>query len=125
MTENEISKIIVDLCIKIHKGTGPGLLESVYEECLAYELGKINIPFERQKIIPIVYDGHTLGNGFRADFIIDNKVIIELKAVSILEPIHQAQLLTYLKLSNLKLGLLINFGEKQVIKGIKRVVNGL
>ncbi len=125
MTENELSKIIVDLCIKVHKGTGPGLLESVYEECLAYEFEKINIPFERQKVIPIVYDGQILGNGFRADFVIDNKVIIELKAVSELEPVHSAQLLTYLKLSNLKLGLLVNFGEKYVINGIKRIVNGL
>jgi len=125
MTENEISKVVVDLCIKIHKELGPGLLESAYEECLAYELNKLNIPFERQKVIPLEYDGRVLGDGFRADLIIDKKVILELKSVSAVDPICQAQLLTYLKLTHLKLGLLINFGERRVSCGIKRMVNGL
>lgn len=125
MTENEISKVIYDLCIKIHTALGPGLLESAYEDCLDYEFRRLGIPIQRQVMVPLVYDDKVLGNGFRADIIVDNKVILELKAVSSLDPICFSQLKTYLKITGLKLGMLINFGEDRVAKGIHRVVNGL
>ena len=116
MTENELAKQVIDLCIKIHKALGPGLLESAYEDCLS---------FKRQESIPLVYDGVELGEGFRADIIIEDKLIIELKSVAELQPVNFSQLLTYLRLTNLKLGLLINFGQRRMIDGIHRVVNGL
>ena len=125
MTENELSRLILNLCIKIHKALGPGLLESAYEDCLEYELAKAGRKPKRQVAIPLVYDGVTLGEGFRADLIVDDKVLIELKSVRELQDIHYAQTLTYLKLTGLKLGLLINFNCMQVSKQFKRVVNGL
>lgn len=125
MTENELAKQVIDLCIKIHKTLGPGLLESAYEDCLAYELNKKNLSFKRQESIPLVYDGVELGEGFRADIIIEDKLIIELKSVAELQPVNFSQLLTYLRLTNLKLGLLINFGQRRMVDGIHRVVNGL
>ena len=125
MTENELSRLILNLCIKIHKALGPGLLESAYEDCLEYELAKAGHKSKRQVVIPLVYDGVTLGEGFRADLIVDDKVLIELKSVRELQDIHYAQTLTYLKLTGLKLGLLINFNCMQVSKQFKRVVNGL
>lgn len=125
MTENELSKTIVDLCIKVHKKLGPGLLESAYEECLIYELKKQGLKAERQVSIPLIYDGVELGEGFRADIIVDDKLILELKSVGELQRVNFSQLLTYLRLTGLKLGLLINFGENRVIDGIHRIVNGL
>ncbi len=125
MTENEIAKIIVDCCFRIHKGFGPGLLESAYEKLLAHELHKSDLKFEKQKSIPIKYDNIKLDTGFRADFIIENKVILELKSVETLSPLHKKQLLTYLKITNLKLGLLINFNSELIKKGIIRIVNNL
>jgi GxxExxY protein len=125
MTENELAKQVIDLCIKIHKVLGPGLLESAYEDCIAYELKQKNISFQRQVGVPLVYDGVELGEGFRADIIIEDKLIIELKSVAELQPVNFSQLLTYLRLTNLKLGLLINFGQRRMIDGIHRVVNGL
>ena len=125
MTENELSRLILNLCIKIHKALGPGLLESAYEDCLEYELAKAGHKPKRQVAIPLVYDGVTLGEGFRADLIVDDKVLIELKSVRELQDIHYAQTLTYLKLTGFKLGLLINFNCMQVSKQFKRVVNGL
>ena len=125
MTENELAKLVIDLCIKIHKTLGPGLLESAYEECLAYELRQRNISFQRQVSVPLVYDGVELGEGFRADIVVEGKLIIELKSVAELQPVSYSQLLTYLRLTNIKLGLLINFGQRRMIDGIRRVVNGL
>ena len=125
MTENELAKIVVDLCVKIHKILGPGLLESAYEECLTYELKKQGLQVQRQVSIPLIYDGVELGEGFRADIIVDGKLILELKSVGELQQVNYSQLLTYLKLTGMKLGLLINFGQNRVADGIHRVVNGL
>lgn len=125
MTENELSKIIVDCCFKIHKNLGPGLLESVYEEVLCYELTKNNIKFERQKPISILYENVPLNIGFIADIIIEDKVIVEIKSVEIVKAVHHKQLLTYLKLTNIKLGLLVNFNTNLIKDGIQRIVNNL
>ncbi len=125
MTENEISKIIFDCALKVHKVLGPGLLESSYEECLFYELKNTGLQVEKQKALPLVYEEVKLDIGYRIDIIVENKVIIELKAVEMLNDIHLAQLLTYLKLSDCKLGMLINFNVKLIKNGIKRVVNNL
>jgi len=125
MTENEISKLVVDLCFKIHKQYGSGLFESVYEEIFCYEWRKNRIPFTRQQDIPLVHEEIKMEAGFRADFIIDNKVIIELKSIEALAPVHYKQLLTYLKLTNIKLGLLINFNVDLIKDGMHRVVNNL
>lgn len=124
MTENEISREIVDASYKIHTSLGPGLLESVYEAVLVYELEKRNVKVERQKVLPLVYESVILDEGFRADIIVEDKVIVELKSVEILSPVHKKQLLTYLKISGKKLGLLINFGSPLIKDGIERVING-
>ncbi|MBE2218236.1 MAG: GxxExxY protein [Ignavibacteria bacterium] len=125
MTENELSKIVVDCCFRIHSKLGPGLLESVYEEVLAYELNKCGISFERQKSIEVTYDEVRMGIGFIADFIIESKLILELKSVEFIRPVHLKQLLTYLRLTDIKLGLLINFNDNLIKSAIKRVVNNL
>ncbi len=125
MTENEISKIFLDIAFKVHKTLGSGLFESVYENIVCYELDKQNIPYDIQKTVPIEYDGRKFDNAFRADIIIDNKVIIELKSVEKLNDLHKKQLLTYLKLTGLRLGLLINFNEILLKNGIVRIVNNL
>jgi GxxExxY protein len=125
MTEDEISKLVVDLCFKIHKQYGPGLFESVYEEIFNYEWSKNGIPFARQQGIPLIHEEIRMEAGFRADFIVDNKVIIELKSIEALAPVHYKQLLTYLKLANLKLGLLVNFNVDLIKNGIHRIVNNL
>jgi GxxExxY protein len=125
MTENELSKIIVDVSYKIHKRLGPGLLESVYETILFHELSKKGLKIERQKPIPIIWDGIYLDIGFRSDLIVENKVIIEIKSVEHISNIHLKQLLTYIRITDLKLGLLINFNEALIKNGIKRVANGL
>ncbi len=125
MTENELSRIIVDLCLKIHRRLGPGLLESVYEEVLCYELSKMGIPIRRQAGIPVEYDGLKMDLGFRADIIVDNKVVIELKSVEKVLDVHKKQLLTYLKLANCKLGLLVNFNSALLKDGITRIANNL
>ena len=125
MTENEIAKEIVDAAYKIHKKLGPGLFESVYETVLAYELEKRKLNVERQVPIEIKYETKVFEEGFRADLLIENKIIIELKSVQKVLPVHKKQLLTYLRLSNCKLGLLINFNEELVKDGITRIVNGL
>jgi GxxExxY protein len=125
MTENEIAKIVVDLCVKIHKILGPGLLESVYEAALVYELKKLGIPVEQQIGIPVEYDHLHLDIGFRADLIIEKKVIVELKSIETVLPVHKKQLLTYLKLSKFKLGLLTNFNVDLMKDGITRIANGL
>lgn len=124
MTENEISKKIIGAAIEVHKQLGPGLLESSYEVCLAYELKQVGLKIETQVALPVIYKEVKLSAGYRIDILVENKVIIELKAVEALADIHTAQLLTYLKLKDLKLGLLINFNNIRVIDGIKRVING-
>ena len=125
MTENELATKTLDICFKIHKLYGPGLFESVYEEIFCYEWGKTNIPFVRQHPIPLVHETIKLEAGFRADAILDNKVIIELKSVETLADIHYKQVLTYLKLTKLKLGLLINFNVVYLKDGIHRIANKL
>jgi GxxExxY protein len=124
-TENELSRVIYDCSLKVHKALGPGLLESAYEECLAYELKKKGLLIERQKALPLIYEEVKMDIGYRIDLFVNNKVIIEIKAVESLTDVHLAQVLTYLKLTNCKLGLLINFNVALIKKGIKRVVNGL
>jgi GxxExxY protein len=123
MDDNLTAKII-GAAIEVHRELGPGLLESVYEECLSHELINQNIPFERQKPIPITYKGLTLDCGFRIDLLVDHQIIVELKTVNTLEKIHDAQVLTYLKLTGLKVGLLINFNTLLLKHGIKRLING-
>ncbi len=125
MNENELSKIIVHSCFKIHSELGPGLLESVYEELLSYELKKQNLNFSRQQGIPLVYENVKLDLGFRSDIIVENKVIVEIKSVELIAPVHQKQLLTYLRITGIKLGLLVNFNEALIKDGIQRIVNGL
>ena len=125
MIENEISEIIIGKAIKIHKVLGPGLLESVYEEILYYELNNSNLICDKQVELPVFYEKIKINIGFRAALIVENKVIIELKSVENIMPVHKKQLLTYLKVSNMKLGLLINFNEKLIKHGITRIVNNL
>ena len=125
MHENDISKIILDLSIKIHQTLGPGLFESVYESILCYELENAGLEIVSQADVPVEYDGKKFGKGFRADIIVNEKVLIELKSIEKLGDIHKKQVLTYLKLTGLKLGLLINFNEKLLKNGFVRIVNGL
>jgi len=123
MTENEIARLAVDICFKIHYKYGPGLFETVYEEIFCYEWTKNNIPFSRQQPIPVIHEEIKLEIGFRADVIIDNKVIIEFKSIEALAPVHYKQVQTYLKLTGIKLGLLINFNVPLIKEGIHRIVN--
>lgn len=126
MHENQISRIIFDAAIEVHRTLGgPGLLESVYEEALAWELERRGLAVERQRSIPIIYKGRTLGTPLRVDLLVSDKVIVECKATSNDNPIFETQVLTYLRLTGLKLGLVINFGEKLVKDGYRRVVNKL
>jgi GxxExxY protein len=125
MTENEIATQIVDAAYKIHIRLGPGLFESVYETVLAYELESRGLQVVRQQAIPVVYEGIHLEEGFRADMIVENKVIIELKSLETIHPVHKKQLITYLTLANKRLGLLINFGEVLIKNGITRIANKL
>lgn len=123
--ENPLSKLIIGAAIEVHKQLGPGLLESAYEECLAHEFTLRGIQFERQKPLPVVYKGIKLDCGYRLDFLVDKSVIVELKTVEKLMPIHEAQTITYLKLTNCKLGLILNFNVRLMRTGIKRVVLNL
>jgi GxxExxY protein len=125
MLENDISKIIIDCAIEVHKSLGPGLLESAYLECLLYELQKAGLQVEKQKPLPLVYKEIKLDVGYRINLIVERKVIIELKSVEALNEIHMAQVLTYLKLSGCKLGLLMNFNVLRLVDGIKRLANKL
>lgn len=125
MTENELAKVIVNTCYDIHVELGPGLLESVYEEILYFELTSQGYKVERQKPIPVFWKEIKMDIGFRADLIVENKVVVELKSVELVAPVHPKKLLTYLRLTKLKLGLLINFNEALIKDGITRVVNGL
>ena len=121
---NELSHRVIGLCMEVHRELGPGLLESAYEEALAYELVQAGIKFERQREAPLVYKGVKLDCGYRVDFLIESELIVELKAVAEILPIHHAQLLTYLKLEHRSLGLLINFNVPTVKNGVRRVVAG-
>jgi GxxExxY protein len=125
MTENQIAKQVVDIAYKIHTRLGPGLFESVYEACFAAELQKRGLSFVRQQGIPVVYENVRLEIGFRADIIIERKVIVELKSIEAIAPVHRKQLLTYLRLADKRLGLLINFNTVLIKDGIARVANGL
>jgi GxxExxY protein len=125
MTENEIAAIIVDEALYIHKTLGPGLFESVYEKVMAYRLEKRGLRIECQRGIPVIFEDIRLDLGFRADIIVEGKFIIEIKSIGILAPVHHKQLLTYLRLTGMKLGLLINFNEELVKDGIHRIVNNL
>ncbi|KFE99275.1 GxxExxY protein [Chryseobacterium formosense] len=124
MNENEISKVIFDSGLKVHRQLGAGLLESAYEECLYYELQKSGLLIEKQKPMPLIYDEIKLDIGYRIDLLVERKVVVEIKSVESLNEIHVAQVLTYLKLSNCKLGLLINFNSVLFKNGVKRLING-
>lgn len=125
MTENEISGIVVDICYKMHVKLGPGLLESVYESILYHELTKKGLFVERQKAIPVVWDEIKLDIGFRTDLIIENKLILEIKSIEKITEVHAKQIMTYLKITKMKLGLLINFNVPLIKFGITRIVNNL
>ena len=123
MKLNSLTELIIGCAIKVHKKLGPGFLESVYQAALAYELKKANITFEKEKALPVPYGDIVLEVGFRCDFLVENKVIVECKAVNEISPIDHAQLLNYLKISNIQVGLLINFNTLVLKEGIKRIVN--
>lgn len=125
MTENDISKVVIGLAIEVHKALGLGLLESIYKECLFYKINKAGLFVEKEKPIPVIFEEVKLDCGYRVDLLVEKKLIIELKSVESLSVIHLAQTLTYLKLGNYKLGLLINFNEILLKNGIRRVVNDL
>lgn len=125
MTENGIAKTIWDICFKIHSTLGPGLFESVYEEIFSFELQKAGLNYTRQESIPLVWETIRLDAGFRADFIIENKVIVELKSIDVIHPVHQKQIITYLKITKLKLGILVNFNSSLLKDGFQRIANKL
>jgi len=125
MTENQISNIIIGLGIEIHKALGPGLLESAYKECLLYKIIEEGLEVEKEKSMPLVYEDVKLSCGYRIDLLVENKVVIEVKCVSVLTDLHLAQTLTYMKLGNFKLGLLMNFKTVLLKDGIRRVVNDI
>ena len=125
MTENEIGDAIIAAAMKVHSVAGPGLLESAYETCLLYELEKQRLPVRRQAMIPIHYESLSIDNGYRADLLVADRVIVELKAVEAILPVHRAQLLSYLRLGGFKLGYLLNFHVAHLRDGITRMVNGL
>jgi GxxExxY protein len=120
---NQLTEMIIGAAIEVHRNTGPGLMESVYEECLSYELSQLGLSFQRQVRLPIAYKGVKLDCGLRMDLLVEDAIVLELKTVDQLLPIHSAQLLTYLKPSGKKVGLLINFNEPVLTKGLKRLVN--
>ena len=123
MTENEVSEKIIGCAIEVHKSLGPGLLESAYLECLFYELQSIGLKVEKQRALPLVYKEIKLDAGYRLDLIVEDKVIVEIKSVEALNDVHVAQVLTYLKLSGCKVGLLMNFNVIRLVDGLKRLVN--
>ena len=125
MDINNLTSDIIGAAIEVHKAIGPGLLESVYEECLCYELGILGVSCERQKPLHVVYKGRELDCGYRLDLVVERAIILELKSCEKIEPIHKAQLLTYLRLSGLKLGMLLNFNVELMKHGIIRLVNEL
>lgn len=124
MTENEIANKVIGLAIEVHSALGPGLLESAYQECLYYKIGKAGLKVEKEKPMPLVFEDVKLECGYRIDLLVENKLVIEIKSVETLNDVHLAQTLTYMKLGNYKLGLLINFNVTLLKQGIKRVING-
>jgi len=125
MNIEAIGKQIVDSAFTVHRELGPGLLESAYEQCLAFELNRRDLQVERQKLLPLIYQGMKMEAGYRLDLLVESKVIVEVKSVERLEPIHEAQLLSYLKLSGLNLGFLINFNTRLIKDGLRRLVHKL
>jgi len=125
MTANEISRVVVDCAVRIHTRLGPGLYESVYETLMVYELEKAGLRVQRQFPIPVVYDEIKMDDGFRGDLLVEGIVIVEIKSLEKLAPVHFKQVLTYLRCTGLQLGILLNFGEHQMKDGMKRIVNGL
>ncbi len=125
LKENKIAKLVVDAAYHVHIKLGPGLLESVYEVVMAHEIEKRGLSVERQLSMPVQYDGLVFDEGFRADMVVEDSVILELKSVELVAPVHKKQLLTYLRLTDKRLGLLLNFGAPLIKKGIFRIVNGL
>lgn len=123
MTLNEISYIIIGKAIDVHRILGPGLLESAYQECLLYELKKEGLTVEKEKYLPLIYKELRLHQGYRLDLLVNNQIVVELKCVEKIAPVHKAQVLTYLKLGHYKLGLLINFNTQVLTQGIKRFIN--
>ena len=125
MTENEIGDAIIASALKVHRALGPGLLESAYETCLVYELQKQPLPVQQQVLIPVRYEDFTIDNGYRVDLLVGDRVVVELKALEAILPVHRAQLLSYLRLGRFKLGYLLNFNVARMRDGIVRLVNGL
>ncbi len=125
MTEEEVGHAIIGAALKVHSAVGPGLLESAYEACLGYELEKQRLRLRRQALIPIKYEGLTIDNGYRIDLLVEDLVVVELKAVAAILPVHRGQLLSYLRLGGYKLGFLLNFHVAHMREGIVRLVNGL
>lgn len=125
MTENTLATIVVNICYEIHTTLGPGCLESVYEEILCFDLGQRNLNFVRQKALPVIWKTIKMDIDFRSDIIVENKLIVEVKSVEKIAPVHPKQLLTYLRLTDLKLGLQVNFNERLIKDGITRIVNKL
>lgn len=125
MTENELSSQVIGLAIEVHSGLGPGLLESAYKECLYHKLAKSGLNAEKEKPMPLIFEGVRLECGYRIDVLVERKLVLEIKSVETLNDIHLAQTLTYMRLGNYKLGLLLNFNVVRLKDGIKRVVNGL
>jgi GxxExxY protein len=117
-----LTERVIGLAIEVHRHTGPGLLELVYEQCLCYEFGQAGLPFERQVGIPVTYKGVAVGEGFRADIVVDRKVILEMKAATAILPAHEAQLQTYLRMSGIRVGLIFNFNASRLIDGLRRFV---
>ncbi|SFA56718.1 GxxExxY protein [Pedobacter suwonensis] len=125
MNENELSRIVIGLAIDVHNALGPGLLESAYKECLFYKIAKTGLFVEKEKKMPLVFEDVRLECGYRIDILVENKLVLELKSVEMLNDVHLAQTLTYMKLGNYKLGLLMNFNVSRLKDGLKRIVNGL
>jgi GxxExxY protein len=125
VTENEIGDTIIASALKVHTALGPGLLESAYETCLLYELQKQRLPVQQQVLIPVRYEDFTIDNGYRVDLLVGDRVVVELKALEAILPVHRAQLLSYLRLGRFKLGYLLNFNVARMRDGIVRLVNGL
>ncbi|HNR53756.1 MAG TPA: GxxExxY protein [Flavobacteriales bacterium] len=121
---NELSELIIEAAIEVHRELGPGLLESIYEMCLAQELREHGVEVTQQMAVPIIYKGRRMPNDLRLDLLVDDRIIVEVKAVEEFHPVHQAQLLTYLKLTDKRVGLLLNFHSPVITKGIKRMMNG-
>jgi GxxExxY protein len=122
LVAESLTERVIGLAIEVHRHTGPGLLESVYEQCLCYEFHQAGLPFERQVGIPVTYKGVAVGEGFRADIVVDCKVILEIKAVAAILPAHEAQLQTYLRMSGIRVGLIFNFNASRLIDGLRRFV---